>query len=169
MEKDLRTNRQIRVPQVRLIGDDAEQMGVVNTDEALSLAESKELDLVEISPNASPPVCKILDYGKYKFDQKKRNREAQKKQKRTQLKEIKMRPKIDGHDYDFKKKHIETFLSKGDKVKVTLQFRGREMAHIDLGEAILQKLKRDLEGSVIIEKEPKLEGRQMSMILAPTK
>ncbi len=157
------------MPQVRLIGDDAEQMGVVNTDEALSLAESKELDLVEISPNASPPVCKILDYGKYKFDQKKRNREAQKKQKRTQLKEIKMRPKIDGHDYDFKKKHIETFLSKGDKVKVTLQFRGREMAHIDLGEAILQKLKRDLEGSVIIEKEPKLEGRQMSMILAPTK
>ncbi len=157
------------MPQVRLIDDNAEQMGVVNTDEALSLAESKELDLVEISPNASPPVCKILDYGKYKFDQKKRNREAQKKQKRTQLKEIKMRPKIDHHDYDFKKKHIETFLSKGDKVKVTLQFRGREMAHIDLGEAILQKLKGDLEGSVIIEKEPKLEGRQMSMILAPAK
>ncbi len=157
------------MPQVRLIDDNAEQMGVVNTDEALSLAESKELDLVEISPNANPPVCKIMDYGKHKFDQKKRNREAQKKQKRTQLKEIKMRPKISVHDYDFKKKHIETFLSKGDKVKVTLQFRGREMAHIDLGEAILQRLKGELEGTIIIEKEPKLEGRQMSMILAPAK
>ncbi|MDH5681619.1 MAG: translation initiation factor IF-3 [Spirochaetota bacterium] len=169
MEKDLRINKQIRVPEIRLIDDEGNQLGVVKTDEALKMAEEKELDLVEISPQASPPVCKVLDYGKYKFDQKKRIKEAKKKQARVQLKEIKMRPKIDSHDYDYKKKHIEEFLAKGDKVKITLQFRGREMAHIDLGEAILAKLKEELKDSVTIEREPKLEGRQMIMIVAPIK
>jgi len=157
------------VPEIRLIDDEGNQLGVVKTDEALKMAEEKELDLVEISPQASPPVCKVLDYGKYKFDQKKRIKEAKKKQARVQLKEIKMRPKIDSHDYDYKKKHIEEFLAKGDKVKITLQFRGREMAHIDLGEAILAKLKEELKDSVTIEREPKLEGRQMIMIVAPIK
>jgi len=157
------------VPEIRLIDDEGNQLGVVNTDEALKMAEEKELDLVEISPQASPPVCKVLDYGKFKFDQKKRLKEAKKKQARVQLKEIKMRPKIDSHDYDYKKKHIEEFLAKGDKVKITLQFRGREMAHIDLGEAILARLKEELKDSVTIEREPKLEGRQMIMIVAPAK
>ena len=157
------------MPEIRLIDDEGNQLGVVKTDEALKMAEEKELDLVEISPQASPPVCKVLDYGKYKFDQKKRIKEAKKKQARVQLKEIKMRPKIDSHDYDYKKKHIEEFLAKGDKVKITLQFRGREMAHIDLGEAILAKLKEELKDSVTIEREPKLEGRQMIMIVAPIK
>ncbi|MDH5681523.1 MAG: translation initiation factor IF-3 [Spirochaetota bacterium] len=169
IEKDLRINKQIRVPEIRLIDDEGNQLGVVNTDEALKMAEEKELDLVEISPQASPPVCKVLDYGKFKFDQKKRLKEAKKKQARVQLKEIKMRPKIDSHDYDYKKKHIEEFLAKGDKVKITLQFRGREMAHIDLGEAILARLKEELKDSVTIEREPKLEGRQMIMIVAPAK
>ena len=157
------------MPEIRLIDDEGNQLGVVNTDEALKMAEEKELDLVEISPQASPPVCKVLDYGKFKFDQKKRLKEAKKKQARVQLKEIKMRPKIDSHDYDYKKKHIEEFLAKGDKVKITLQFRGREMAHIDLGEAILARLKEELKDSVTIEREPKLEGRQMIMIVAPAK
>jgi len=127
------------------------------------------LDLVEISPHADPPVCKILDYGKYKFDQKKKVRDAQKKQKKFQIKEIKLRPKIDNHDYLFKLKHIETFLSKGDKVKVSLQFRGRELAHVEIGEKLFDKLKEDLKNQIIIEKEPKLEGRQMIMIVSPTK
>ena len=135
----------------------------------MDLAAEKELDLVEISPQASPPVCKILDYGKYKFDQKKRTQEAKKNQAKVQMKEIKMRPKIDDHDYDFKKKHIETFLAKGDKVKVTLQFRGREMAHIDIGLSILQKLRDELKDQIVVEREPKLEGRQMIMIVAPSK
>ena len=127
------------------------------------------MDLVEISPHADPPVCKILDYGKYKFDQKKKVRDAQKKQKKFQIKEIKLRPKIDNHDYLFKLKHIETFLSKGDKVKVSLQFRGRELAHVEIGEKLFDKLKEDLKNQIIIEKEPKLEGRQMIMIVSPTK
>ncbi|MDH4127221.1 MAG: translation initiation factor IF-3 [Spirochaetota bacterium] len=169
MEKDLRINKQIRVPQVRLIDENGEQLGVVKYDEALSIAQGKELDLVEISPHADPPVCKILDYGKYKFDQKKKVRDAQKKQKKFQIKEIKLRPKIDNHDYLFKLKHIETFLSKGDKVKVSLQFRGRELAHVEIGEKLFDKLKEDLKNQIIIEKEPKLEGRQMIMIVSPTK
>ncbi len=144
-------------------------MGIIKTEEAFRRAQENELDLVEISPNAKPPVCKILDYGKHKFDQRKRMREAQKKAKKIQLKEIKMRPKIDDHDYEFKKRHIENFISKGDKVKVTVQFRGREMAHIDIGQNIMKKLKEDLKDTILIEKEPKLEGRQMIMIVAPVK
>ncbi len=138
-------------------------------EEALKLAEEKNLDLVEISPQAKPPVCKILDYGKYKFDLKKKTREAQKKQKKFHLKEIKLRPKISEHDYQFKLKHILEFLEKGDKVKITMQFRGREMAHTDLGMDLLTKVKNELMNQVVIEKEPNFEGRQIIMIVAPGK
>ncbi len=157
------------MPEVRLIGENGEQHGVIKTEEAMKIAFDKDLDLVEISPTSRPPVCKILNYGKFKFDQKKARRKSQKNAKKIQLKEIKMRPKIDRHDYQYKLKHINTFISKGDKVKVTMQFRGREMAHTELGMNILKKLKDDLKGMVAIEREPRLEGRQIVMILAPAK
>lgn len=138
---------------------------------ALAMAEEQDLDLVEITDKADPPVVRIMDYNKFIYEQKRIAKDQKSAQKETtvHLKEIKMRPKIDKHDYEFKLKHIQKFLSKGDKVKVTLQFRGREMAHIDLGEKILEKLKEDLGDTIIIEKHPKLEGRQIVMIVAPNK
>jgi translation initiation factor IF-3 len=165
--KDLRINEQIRVREVRLIDGDGEQRGVLPVNEAIQLAQDAGLDLVEIAPNANPPVCKILDYGKYKFDQEKRNRESKKKQKLLKMKEIRMQPKIEKHDMEFKAKHIRDFLEDGNKVKVTIRFRGRELAHTELGRVVLEKIMELLGDSFVIDRPPAMEGRFMSMILNP--
>jgi translation initiation factor IF-3 len=162
-----RSNREIRIPKVQLIGADGENMGVVPTDQALRMAEEAGLDLVEISPNVEPPVCKILDLGKLKYANQKKAAEARKKQKIVEVKEIKMRPNIDTHDYEVKMKAMGRFFDEGDKVKVTLKFRGREMAHQELGMKLLQQVKADTIEFAKVEAEPKLEGRQMMMVLAP--
>lgn len=167
-DKDgLRTNRDIRAQQVRLIGADGEMIGVVGIREALAAAQEAGLDLVEISPQAEPPVCKILDYGKYKYEQDKKAAEARKKQKVIEVKELKMRPTIGGHDYDIKIKQAKKFLEEGDKVKFVLRFRGREMTHTEFGMEVLRKVRSDLEGLIRVEHEPKFEGRQVIMIVAP--
>ncbi len=150
-----------------LIDEDGTNLGVRSISEALSLAEQKGLDLVEVAPNASPPVCRIMDYGKYKYQQQKREKEARKKQKSHTLKEIKMRPKIDVHDYNFKLKAIREFLEDGHKVKVTIFFRGREMAHTEIGQQLLLKVAEDCADVGKIESKPKLEGRFYRMMLAP--
>ena len=152
---------------MRLIGPEGENLGVLETRDALEKAGDFGLDLVEVSPNVSPPVCRILDYGRYKYEEQKKRNEARKKQKTIELKEIKMRPNIDDHDYGVKMKAIHKFLDEGDKVKVTLRFRGREMAHQDLGKQLLGKVQEDLGDKVKVEAHPKLEGRQMIMVLAP--
>ena len=167
MKDGPRSNREIRIPKVQLIGADGENMGVVPTDQALRMAEEAGLDLVEISPNVEPPVCKILDLGKLKYANQKKAAEARKKQKIVEVKEIKMRPNIDTHDYDVKMKAMGRFFEEGDKVKVTLKFRGREMAHQELGMKLLQQVKADTTEYAKVEAEPKLEGRQMMMVLAP--
>nr|WP_246057961.1 translation initiation factor IF-3 [Luteithermobacter gelatinilyticus] len=160
-------NEQITEKQVRLIDAEGNNRDVVSIEEALDLAAEAGLDLVEVSPNASPPVCKILDYGKFKYEAQKKASLARKKQKTIDVKEIKMRPGIEKHDYDVKMRSIEKFLNSGDKVKVTLRFRGREMAHQELGMEVLQRVQADFEDRVKIEQHPKLEGRQMIMIMAP--
>jgi len=165
--KDLRVNRQIRVREVRLIDDQGEQKGIVPTMEALDMAKEVGLDLVEVAPQANPPVCKILDYGKYKFDQEKKKKEAKKKQKQIKLKEIRMQPKIEEHDLDFKTKHIREFLDEGNKVKVTIRFRGRELAHTELGKDVLDNILDRLEGDYSLDRSPAMEGRFMFMILSP--
>jgi translation initiation factor IF-3 len=152
---------------VRLIGAVGENFGVVDRETALRKAEEAGLDLVEISPNAAPPVCKILDIGKYKYEEQKRTNEARKKQRVIEVKEIKLRPNIDDHDYDVKKRAMERFLEEGDKVKVTLRFRGREMAHQELGVALLNRVKTDFTEQAKVESEPRPEGRQIVMVLAP--
>ena len=162
-----RINDEIRVPQVRLIDDAGEMLGVMSAREALIRAYDLGLDLVEISPNAVPPVCKILDYGKYKYEQQKKANEARKKQKVVEIKEIKVRPNIDDHDYDVKMKQMKNFIGEGDKVKVTLRFRGREMAHQELGVKVLERIRNDLIELVKVEQMPKLENRQMVMVVAP--
>jgi translation initiation factor IF-3 len=162
-----RINDEIRVPQVRLIDDRGEMIGVMSAREALIRAYDVGLDLVEISPNAVPPVCKILDYGKYKYEQQKKANEARKKQKVVEIKEIKVRPNIDDHDYDVKMKQMKNFIGEGDKVKVTLRFRGREMAHQELGVKVLERIRNDLNELVKVEQMPKLENRQMVMVVAP--
>lgn len=162
-----RINDAIRVRDVRLIDENGDNVGVVSRVDAMQRAEQAGLDLVEISPDAEPPVCKIMDYGKFKFEQQKKAAEARKKQKVVEIKEIKMRPAIDDHDYDVKLRAIKRFFEEGDKVKVTLRFRGREMAHQELGMAVLQRVKAELEGIAKVESEPRLEGRQMVMVLAP--
>ncbi|MCA3324131.1 MAG: translation initiation factor IF-3 [Roseomonas sp.] len=162
-----RINDEIRVPQVRLIDDRGEMIGVMSAREALIRAYDVGLDLVEISPNAVPPVCKILDYGKYKYEQQKKANEARKKQKVVEIKEIKVRPNIDDHDYDVKMKQMKNFIGEGDKVKVTLRFRGREMAHQELGVKVLERIRNDLTELVKVEQMPKLENRQMVMVVAP--
>jgi translation initiation factor IF-3 len=161
-------NRQIRVPEIRLIDHEGQNAGVVSPAEALAKAEQVGLDLVEISPNASPPVCKIMDFGKFKYESQKKAAEAKKKQKTIEIKEVKFRPNIDTHDYDVKMKAVQKFLTGGDKVKVTLRFRGREMAHQDLGRELLQRVAGDIEELGKVESMPKLEGRQMTMVIAPT-
>ena len=162
-----RVNEKIRAPEIRLIGPEGENIGVVTPEKAMDLAFEAELDLVEISPNATPPVCKIMDYGKYKYEQQKRESEARKKQKVIEVKEVKFRPNTDTHDYDVKMRNVMRFLESGDKVKVTLRFRGREMAHQDLGRELLHRVAGDVEGVCKIENMPKMEGRQMIMIIAP--
>jgi len=162
-----RTNQDIRVPRVLLIDQNGEKQGEMPTSAALEAAEEAGLDLVEIVPNANPPVCKIMDYGKFRFQEQKKKNEARKRQKVVELKEIKLRPNIDTHDYDVKAKAMHRFFEAGDKVKVTLRFRGREMAHPELGMKLLLKVKDDFEEVAKVEYEPKMEGRQMIMILAP--
>jgi len=160
-------NKEIDVDQVRLIDQDGEQVGVVSLQDGIARAEAVGLDLVEVAPEADPPVCKILDYGKHKFEAQKRRAEARKKQKTVDVKEIKMRPNIDTHDYDVKMRNVVRFLKDGDKVKVTLRFRGREMAHQDLGAKVLERVRTDVEELAKVEQFPKMEGRQMTMVMAP--
>jgi translation initiation factor IF-3 len=165
-EKDLRINGQIRVRDVRLIRDDGEQ-GIMPTINALELAREAGLDLVEVAPQAFPPVVKIMDYGKFKFENEKKVRDSKKKQKLLKLKEIRMQPKIDDHDLDFKSKHIGEFLAEGNKVKVTIRFRGRELAHTELGLVVLNDVLKHIEGEYVMDRAPSMEGRFMSMILSP--
>jgi translation initiation factor IF-3 len=160
-------NHQIDNKTVRLIDADGENVGVVDRETALRKADEAGLDLVEISPNADPPVCKILDIGKYKYEEQKRKNEARKKQKVIEVKEIKLRPNIDDHDYDVKMRAMKRFLEEGDKVKVTLRFRGREMAHMELGHQLLARVKADFEGEAKVEQEPRSEGRQIVMVVSP--
>ncbi len=162
-----RVNDAITSNTVLVIDDEGEKRGVMKTEAAIALAEEAGLDLVEVSPNAEPPVCKIMDYGKYKYQAQKKAAEARKKQKVIEVKEIKLRPGIDTHDYDVKMRAMKRFFEEGDKVKVTMRFRGREMAHTELGFDLLQKVKADTEEIAKVEFEPKMEGRQMIMILAP--
>ncbi len=164
-----RLNERIRVPEVRLIGADGEQVGVVPTDQALERAQSEDLDLVEVAPEAKPPVARLLDYSKYKYEQEQKAKAARKHQQQVNVREIKLRPKIATHDYETKKGHVERFLRQRDKVKVTIMFRGREQAHPERGRALLQRLFEDLEGLATIESEPLQEGRNMSMLLAPVR
>ena len=166
---DPRINDRIRSPQVRLVGADGEQIGVIDTQEALRQARELDLDLVEVAPQAAPPVCRIMDYGKFKYERDVRQKEARRKQSRTSLKEIKFRPKIDPHDYATKKGHVVRFLKGGNKVKVTIMFRGREMAHTQLGRKILDRLVADLGESIVVESMPKQEGRNMIMVISPNK
>ena len=162
-----RINEEIRVREVHLIDKDGANRGTVPVAEAIRLAQEAGLDLVEISPNATPPVCKLLDFGKYKYAEQKKAAEARKKQKIVEVKEIKFRPMIDDHDYDVKMRSMVRFFEEGDKVKVTLRFRGREMAHQELGTRLLDRVKEDVSKFAKVESEPRLEGRQMVMVLAP--
>ncbi|WP_417673922.1 translation initiation factor IF-3 [Pseudodonghicola sp.] len=162
-----RINEKIRSPEIRLIGAEGENIGVVTPAKALALAEEAGLDLVEISPNAEPPVCKIMDFGKFKYEQQKRESEARKKQKIIEVKEIKFRPNTDTHDYEVKMKSVVKFLEGGDKVKITLRFRGREMAHQNLGRELLERVAEDVKELGKIENMPKMEGRQMIMMIGP--
>lgn len=161
-----RINRRIRIPQVRVINDEGEQLGVIPTSEALAMAEERGLDLVEVSPKARPPVCKIMDYGKYMYQLNKRAKEAKKRQHVTVVKEVKMRPKIEPHDYDFKVRHAREFLAAGDKVKMTVIFRGRELAHKELGRRLMERAIEDLSDAANVEVAIRAEGRSMVMVLA---
>nr|WP_230981741.1 translation initiation factor IF-3 [Ruegeria pomeroyi] len=162
-----RVNDKIRASEIRLIGADGENVGVVHPAKAMAMAEEAGLDLVEISPNATPPVCKIMDFGKYKYEQQKRESEARKKQKIIEVKEVKFRPNTDTHDYEVKMRNVYKFLENGDKVKVTLRFRGREMAHQNLGRELLERVAEDVKEMGKIENMPKMEGRQMIMMIGP--
>ncbi|HCX66276.1 MAG TPA: translation initiation factor IF-3 [Rhodobiaceae bacterium] len=162
-----RVNDMIDEPTVLLIDAEGEKRGVIPTDEAIRMAEEAGLDLVEVSPNAKPPVCKLLDYGKFKYQAQKKANEARKKQKTVEVKEIKMRPNIDVHDYDVKMRSMLRFFEEGDKVKVTLRFRGREMAHQDLGRQLLERIAEDIKDVGRVENMPKMEGRQMIMVIGP--
>lgn len=162
-----RINEAIKAKQVRLIDENGENRGIVSIAEALKIADDAGFDLIEISPQANPPVCKVLDYGKYKYEIQKRKNEAKKNQKVVNIKELKIRPAIDTHDYDVKLKQAKKFLSQGDKVKVTMRFKGREMSANDMGKDILNKIIEDLESEAKVDSAPKLEGRQMSMMLSP--
>jgi len=166
---ETRINEKIRVPRVRLIGVDGSQLGIFTTADAQQIADDQNLDLVEVAPNSDPPVCRVMDFGKYKYEQDIKAKLARKHQTKVEIKEIKFRPKIDKHDYETKKKHVLRFLAAGAKVKVTIMFRGREMVHAERGLAILEKLAGELTDLAIVESAPKLEGRNMFMLMAPTK
>ena len=165
----MRINGEIDAPQVRLVAEDGEQLGVVGIREAMAKAEEAERDLVEIAPQAEPPVCKIMDYGKYKYHEQKKQHEAKLKQKQIQVKEIKFRPRTDDADYQVKLRNLIRFLNEGDKTKITLRFRGREMAHQEFGLELLRRVEQDLLEYGTVEQFPKMEGRQMVMVLAPKK
>ncbi len=167
VHKGPRVNDMIDAPNIRVVGADGEMVGVVSVQEGLDIAFDAGLDLVEVSPNADPPVCKVLDYGKYKYEEQKRKNEARKKQKVIDVKEIKMRPGIDVHDYDVKIRSAKRFLDDGDKVKVTIRFRGREMAHQELGMKVLNRVREELDDLAKVEQFPKMEGRMMTMVIAP--
>jgi translation initiation factor IF-3 len=165
--KDFRINEEIRAREVRVVDGDGTQMGVMPVRDALRLAEEKQLDLVEISPAAKPPVCRIMDYGKYRYEQSKREKEAKKKQKIISVKEVKLRPNIEDHDFEVKAKNAVRFLKDGDKVKATIIFRGREIVHTQLGQQLLKRLAEYVKDFSTVERQPKLEGKNMIMILAP--
>lgn len=169
ISKDLRINEEIRAREVRLVGEEGEQLGIVQLREALQIAMDRSVDLVEIAPTAKPPVCKLMDYGKYKYEQAKKDKEARKKQRTTEIKEVKLRPNIEDHDFETKARNAKRFLTDGDKVKVTIMFRGREITHPDLGKSLCLRLAEFCKAEASIEREPKLEGRNMIMILAPAK
>jgi translation initiation factor IF-3 len=159
----------VTAPEVRLVGVDGEPIGIVDVEKALAMAEEQEIDLVEIAPTAKPPVCRLMDYGKFKYNEQKKRHEAKLKQKQIQVKEVKFRPGTDEGDYQIKLRNLIRFLSDGDKAKVTLRFRGREMAHQEIGARLLERVKADLEEVGIVEQFPKMEGRQMVMVIAPVK
>ncbi|MBW7565405.1 translation initiation factor IF-3 [Chromobacterium subtsugae] len=168
-EREARINGEITAREIRLVGKEGEQIGIVSLREAMALAEEGDVDLVEISPTAQPPVCKLMDYGKYKYEMSKKRHEAKQKQKQVQIKEIKFRPGTDDGDYNVKLRNLVRFLTEGDKAKVTLRFRGREMAHQDIGLALLKRVEADLAEVGTVEQFPRLEGRQMVMMIAPKK
>lgn len=163
----MRINEEIRAREVRVIGSDGEQLGIMSGREAQQLAYEKHLDLVEIAPTAKPPVCRIMDYGKYRYEQQKREKESRKKQKTFDIKEVKLRPGIEEHDFNVKFKNAVRFLEDGDKVKVTIMFRGRELSHPELGEVLLNKMAAQLKEMAVVERQPKLEGKNMIMIVVP--
>ncbi|HUJ88490.1 MAG TPA: translation initiation factor IF-3 [Burkholderiales bacterium] len=169
LEKAQRLNGEITVPEVRLVADNGDQLGIVSIAEAMRMAEEQEVDLVEIAPLAKPPVCKLMDYGKFRYREQKKAHEAKLKQKQIQVKEIKFRPRTDEGDYKIKLNKLVEFLEDGDKVKVTLRFRGREMAHQEFGFRVLERVKADLDPHGVVEQFPKMEGRQMVMVMAPKK
>jgi len=166
-EKRVRVNRQIRISPVRVIDPDGVQLGIMPIEEALAAAEERGLDLVEVAPNARPPVCRIMDYGKYKYEEARKARLARKKQHQVQVKEVKFRPGIEAHDFEFKVRHARRFLQEGDKVKATMMFRGRQVAHPELGREVLDRVAQAVEDVGKVEIEPTMEGRNMTMILAP--
>nr|WP_239015220.1 translation initiation factor IF-3 [Archangium violaceum] len=166
--RDQRTNRRIRAREVRVVGSDGGQLGVMPLEAALERARSEGLDLVEISPMASPPVCKIMDYGKFKYEEKKKAAETRRAQVKVELKEVKLRPKTEDHDYEFKVRNMRRFIEDGNKAKVVVQFRGREITHREQGTAILEDVAKDLKDVAVVEQPPRMEGRLMFMILAPT-
>ena len=167
--KEQKLNDDITYDQIRLVGDSGEQLGILSPDEARKIAEERAMDLVEIAPNAEPPVCRLMDYGKYLYASAKKKQESKKKQKQITVKEIKFRPGTDIGDYDIKVRNLTKFLDAGNKVKVTLRFRGREMAHQELGMEMLKRVEEDLKEVGVVEQMPKMEGRQMVMVLAPVK
>ena len=166
---ETRINERIRVPQVRLIGADGNQIGIVATDEALRYAQERDLDLVEVAPDARPPVCRVLDYSKYKYEQEQKAKAARRHQKQVNVREIKLRPKIARNDYETKKNHVIRFLRGDDRVKVTIMFRGREVTHPERGQQLLERLAEELKDLAIVEQRPNLDGRNMTMLLAPHK
>jgi translation initiation factor IF-3 len=164
-----RINERIRVPEVRLIDENGDQVGVIPTEQALEQARERDLDLVEVSPTSKPPVCRILDYSKYKYEQEQKAKAARKHQQQVNVREIKLRPKIAQHDYETKRGHVERFLKQHDKVKVTIMFRGREQSHPERGRMLLDRLLQDISELATVEQEPLQEGRNMTMLLAPTR
>ena len=167
ISKGIRINDRIRIKEVRVISPDGTQLGIMPIEQALQTAYSQNLDLVEVAPEARPPVCRIMDYGKYRYEQSKKAREARKKQTIIELKEIKLRPKTEEHDFQFKARHAERFLKEGNKAKVTMMFRGREMIRMDRGKALLNRFVEALKDVGVVEQAPKIEGRNMTLILAP--
>jgi translation initiation factor IF-3 len=165
--KEANVNREIRAPEVRVIDAEGKQVGILQTREALRLAEEQGLDLVEVAPGAKPPVCRIMNFGKYKYQQSKRTQEARKHQTLIQVKEVKIRPRTEEHDFQFKLRHVKRFLGEGDKVKISLLFRGREIAHPEFGREMLSRILEEVKDEVVLEQAPRLEGRNMVMILSP--